>query len=121
MRCDAIRAQAIFATNLVLLMLAISLWLHFATRWRVLPPSWRVVLSDYAVTIAVLVTTGVSFLAPHGVHVERIDLPDSIVPTCVPTGGDTCSDADDDGGAARQWGASFGAISTGTHPLILKQ
>jgi hypothetical protein len=75
-----------------------------------------VALSDYAVTIAVLVTTGVSFMGPSGVHVERISLPDAVAPTCMPDGGsgDTCCDRDSDsceGDPTRAWGASFGADS----------
>ena len=74
---------ALFAANLSLLTFGASMWLSGARRWRFFPPGARAMVADYAVTIAVVLTTLASCLVPlSSVDVERISLPSDFSPTC---------------------------------------
>ena len=75
--------DSLFALNLALITFAASLALSGASNWRVLPRWMKTFLSDYAVTIAVILTTVVSYLSHvASPNVHRIALPDALGPTC---------------------------------------
>eukprot|EP00966_Prymnesium_polylepis_P216208 5004912-Prymnesium_polylepis.1 len=75
--------DSLFALNLALITFGVSLWLSGATSWSVLPRRLRSLLADYSVTIAVIITTVVSYhWHVAAVDVPRIALPDEFGPTC---------------------------------------
>ena len=78
--------EALLETNLALLTFGVSLSLFGAPRWRILPPSVRAFLQDYAVTIAVLAAAGATALVTRysQMHVQRIPLATGpFGPTCM--------------------------------------
>lgn len=63
--------------------LGASVWLTGAPSWPVLPSFLRTLVSDYAVTLAVVLTTAISFSSVLVAHnVSRISLPAEFGPTC---------------------------------------
>ncbi|KAL1496464.1 hypothetical protein AB1Y20_016418 [Prymnesium parvum] len=87
---------SLFSLHLALLTLGASLWLSGAVGWRVLPRALRSFLSDYSVTLAVVLTTLASYHW-RAADVRRIALPDEFGPTCFrhvtlhpPPGGVSC-------------------------------
>jgi hypothetical protein len=75
---------SIFSTLIAIITFIVALWLNSAHTWRVGTFTIRKVLRDYAVTIAVLVSVGVSYIFElYDTAVERIALPLVPGPTCV--------------------------------------
>ena len=79
--------EALLETNLAILTFGVSLLLFGAPHWSLLPPSFRSLLRDYAVTIAVLLAALATYLiTTHaGVTVQRIPLLASIGSSFSPT------------------------------------
>lgn len=105
--------EALFAANLSLLTFGASMWLSGARRWRLLSAGARGMIADYAVTIAVVLTTLVSF-GPRTVEVERISLPSDFSPTCFTVApGAECAPEEEAGARqhARPWQISYDGTS----------
>ena len=81
---------SIFSTLIAVITFIVALWLNSAHTWRVGTFTIRKVLRDYAVTIAVLVSVGISYIfALYDTAVQRIALPLVPGPTCVHAGNST--------------------------------
>ena len=74
---------ALWCTNLALATLCVSAFFHVAGGWAVLPPRLRLLVADYAVTLAVVLVTALSYAAA-GVRdiLPRIVLDPTFGPTC---------------------------------------
>ena len=80
---EALFARALFAAVLAAFTFGASSYFSGAQRWRILSPSLRALIADYAVTLAVLLAAALSWMpAPEQVAVERIALPATLSPTC---------------------------------------
>ena len=128
--------RSLLDLNLAIVTFGLSVKLQSATQWRCLFPFARELLADYAVTIAVVVSTLCSYAVPIAAdQVLRIDLPPNPRPTCrldraaSPEGGTMlCLSplaVDDAAGAAkltRSWfvgvGSLFGAGSSVWLPAL---
>jgi len=108
-RCDSSSLSAfgasLFSANLAAFTFALSLSLSGARSWSLFPPTVRVVLADYAVTIAVVATIAASYAFGETISqsVHRIGLPQSFGPTCFRSAADT------DGVCMREQDAPMGA------------
>ena len=69
---------------LALMTFSASAALHHARSWTILPAQLRAIIADYNVTLAVILTTAVSYSGSAKVDhwIERIELPMEISPTC---------------------------------------
>lgn len=74
----------LLTANLAVLTFGLAMWLHQAGRWTTLSSAMRAFLVDYNVTLAVVLTTAISYSGSAAVDqwVERIELPSEISPTC---------------------------------------
>ena len=74
---------SLFDLNLALIVFGLSIKLQGAREWRFFPASVRILVSDYAVTIAVVTATLISYSVDSFASAEvlRIRLPDAFAPS----------------------------------------
>ena len=116
---EALFARALFAAVLAAFTFGASSYFSGAQRWRILSPSLRAFIADYAVTLAVLLVAALSWMpAPEQVAVERIALPSTLSPTCYHLAGrrgahQSCIHAAESGQRhlPRAWLVSLGGVT----------
>eukprot|EP01060_Flectonema_neradi_P024369 TRINITY_DN3312_c0_g1_i3.p1 TRINITY_DN3312_c0_g1~~TRINITY_DN3312_c0_g1_i3.p1 ORF type:complete len:552 (+),score=62.18 TRINITY_DN3312_c0_g1_i3:35-1690(+) len=77
---DAVK-KSFYLLLLSMCTFGISMVLNFATSWKIFTPRIRELITDYAVTIGVFVTIGISYTSMFGSHisVDRVEMPGSIL------------------------------------------
>eukprot|EP01059_Diplonema_ambulator_P015316 TRINITY_DN26425_c0_g1_i1.p1 TRINITY_DN26425_c0_g1~~TRINITY_DN26425_c0_g1_i1.p1 ORF type:complete len:555 (+),score=153.62 TRINITY_DN26425_c0_g1_i1:34-1665(+) len=75
---DEAFGKSIFLVMMACLTFTLSMFLNFAPSWNMFTPTIREFASDYAVTIAVFVTIGVSYMFGSHAEVDRVEMPDAI-------------------------------------------
>ena len=72
--------EKVFELLLTIIQFVLCMWLTTAISWKTFSPAVRGFLTDYGVTLAVLITTGFSYALPND-DVKRIVMPSLGVPT----------------------------------------